>query len=845
MGFSRNMLHRGHFKLKFITASAVIVMGVVLLTALFNRTSLEKLHFDAYLSEFSIDAALLAGDLGRLADSLVKEEGAAIEALLQRHRDRIDHRLKNGPDAISGPHGIDDALLAVSLVSPNGLILNSSDPDRRKTRIPLSVLNYLQKVRPDEKPGEHVPAGHVIEEKTAYLGWPLVTPLAAGGTYGMISFDRDMVAMTLSNSLAGERQFFWIVFSASMLLMIAVLCVVMPVRCPTPRIEQKKSYTTVTWFCIASQVVFSVLFAAGYRSQLLDLVQKDAAGARAELIYRMAPHVYSENAAAPGKIAPEKAIPEKAIKDAAERVISERPGIVGISITIDSIPTRQTIVAREFVPGTTASDIFRFLYDANRLVAHSQWAVPGVGSGEIRVFPSTRFLNHMLSEMVMDGITVLVISILLFMEAMFLMKASFGRELDSKHRKSTPVNYILMRPAAFLFLFAIDLSMSFIPLYMERLYEPMLGLSKDVVLGLPITIEFIFVGLAIFGSGYWVDRRGWHEPFIAGLLFSALGVLYSWLAPDAVNFILSRGLVGVGYGLSIMASQGFVITFTDLRSKALGLAQLFAGIYAGSICGGAAGAMLADRFGFSFTFQIGAVIILGIIAYTFAFMRHAMHKPLPPASPAASPAMKPEKVRFSEFIRNRIVISLILLSSLPASIAIVGFLNYFCPLYLNGLGVTQSSIGRILMVYGISLVYFGPIIGKYTDLSDDKRLFVFAGCILGSLTFLIFYFIQGIFAAILALLLLGLSSCFVLSSQSAYLLSLQVTHSFGQGKAVGIFRSTSRLGQALGPIVFSGLILAQNLENGIIFFGLIYLLTALLFFLFTQRDGRHFIEETA
>ena len=61
---------------------------------------------------------------------------------------------------------------------------------------------------------------------------------------------------------------------------------------------------------------------------------------------------------------------------------------------------------------------------------------------------------------------------------------------------------------------------------------------------------------------------------------------------------------------------------------------------------------------------------------------------------------------------------------------------------------------------------------------------------------------------------------------------------------MGIFRSTSRVGQALGPMVFSGLILAQNLESGIVFFGLVYLVTAMLFFLFTQRDHRYFIEET-
>ena len=105
-------------------------------------------------------------------------------------------------------------------------------------------------------------------------------------------------------------------------------------------------------------------------------------------------------------------------------------------------------------------------------------------------------------------------------------------------------------------------------------------------MGLPITVEFIFVGLSIFIAGIWVDRRGWHGPFLTGVSLAGAGVLYSWLAPDAIHFILSRAVAGSGYGLTLMASQGFVITYSDGKSKARGLAHLFAGIYAGSICGG-------------------------------------------------------------------------------------------------------------------------------------------------------------------------------------------------------------------------------------------------------------------
>ena len=81
-----------------------------------------------------------------------------------------------------------------------------------------------------------------------------------------------------------------------------------------------------------------------------------------------------------------------------------------------------------------------------------------------------------------------------------------------------------MRPAAFLFVFGIDLSMSFVPLHTERLYVGGDWLSPEVMMGLPISAEFLFVGLAILAAGRWIDRRGWRPPFVAGVVYDRCGL---------------------------------------------------------------------------------------------------------------------------------------------------------------------------------------------------------------------------------------------------------------------------------------------------------------------------------
>jgi predicted MFS family arabinose efflux permease len=244
-------------------------------------------------------------------------------------------------------------------------------------------------------------------------------------------------------------------------------------------------------------------------------------------------------------------------------------------------------------------------------------------------------------------------------------------------------------------------------------------------------------------------------------------------------------------------------------------------------------------------FLSGAIILFAVAIYTLIFMRDAMKKPDLPVHHQPALPMPKSGVRIYKFMFNRTVLGLIFFSSLPAAIAVVGFLNYFSPIYLNRIGASQSTIGQVLMIYGICLIYFGPYISRYVDASNNKKAYIFVGCFLGSMAFLIFHVLEGIIAAAAAILLLGFSSSFVLASQSAFALKLKVTQDLGEGKAIGIFRSTSRVGQMLGPIVFSTIIVATNINEGITFLGIAYLLTALLFILLTQRDTKTVVFEDA
>ena len=474
------------------------------------------------------------------------------------------------------------------------------------------------------------------------------------------------------------------------------------------------------------------------------------------------------------------------------------------------------------------------------------------------------FYNNSFINILFNSSIKILISILFLIELLYFYKFVFEKSQNPLTFKiNNPENHQFkyMRTAAFLFLFGIDLSISFVPIYSKIIYFPIFGFSEKTIIAFPITVEFIFVGISIFCAGVWSDRRGWHEPFLIGSLFASVASILCWAANNFLIFIALRAIVGLGYGLMLLSSQVFIISNSSLKNRTFAIAQFISGIYAGSICGAATGAILSEQLGYKNVFLLGGIIIFSVLPYYYfilsshdkerkIFNLDFIFKPKNNLKQSTAKNILKNKliieyknkknnligINAFNFLKNKIVLCLILFSSFPAAIGTVGFLNYFTPLYLQEIGASQSVIGSVFIIYGFSLVYIGPVISKFADRSKNKKYFIFIGCSIASLTFMIFYFSSGILITLVASFFLGISTSLVIASQSSYLLSLDITKKFGEGKALGIFRATSRAGQAAGPIIFSCIFLGDNLNTNMAFLGLFFLLSSLIFLIITYRD---------
>ncbi len=451
--------------------------------------------------------------------------------------------------------------------------------------------------------------------------------------------------------------------------------------------------------------------------------------------------------------------------------------------------------------------------------------------GMLQIVLSKTFIDSKIRDLQLDVLTILVTSSFFAVELIIFLLFLLTVQSQKAGLPALPIDGNLsirvIRPLTFLFFIAFDMSISFIPLYMKKLYEPLFGLPKDIVLGLPISAEMICIALSSYLAGLLIDRKGWRLPFFAGLAVVATGVLLSALAQNALVFIIARAIIGTGYGLTLVSMEGYLLSGQSKDTRLAGFSQLYAGLYAGKLCAAALGAMLAERLGYSTVFFIQIAMLSVPLLFALCFTQK--DSPLPAE---AVPVIVSDKGALGRFLTNRQIMTFFLLITLPSMVCTVGFLCYFFPLFANNLGVSTSNTGRAFMIYGVCFILLGPALGRFIAKRGNAMNYVYLAGSTGVVAMLVFFWKGSFTAALVAIFLLGLSDTINSVAQTGYFLNLDATHALGEGKGLGLLRLTRKIGEALGPIVFGG-VLMLGTRTGIGVVGAVYFLLLVLFFVMT------------
>ncbi len=393
-----------------------------------------------------------------------------------------------------------------------------------------------------------------------------------------------------------------------------------------------------------------------------------------------------------------------------------------------------------------------------------------------------------------------------------LKNPNYNAKGNTELLSSVSVNFV--RPPLFLLVFSESMSLSFFPAFVDSMYEPIAGLSKSMIIGLPISVFMAIWALSLPFAGQWSDKVGRRHAFIVGSVITAVGLLLTSAASNLWFLLGARCFTAVGYGLVFITAQGFVTDNTGAHNRTKGMATFLSGFFSGSLCGAAIGGILSDRIGYQFTFVLSAFLSLASALFVMQFFAR---------NEEPEKDVNATKLSFKDFgqlLKNPYFIIITFFSAIPAKATLTGFLYYSAPMFMKDqLDVSQSSAGRVLMAYGLAIIVISPLSAWLVDYFKRKRTFMALGGLLSGGALCSLYLLPTQQGILLSVLLLGIAHAIGVAPQIALLTELiEGKVNVTMGKVIGIFRMTERIGNIAGPLVAAALITMVGYNEAFLWF---------------------------
>ena len=818
-------IHHTHVKRNLILGALILLITALFFNALLTISSLEKLYVESIVSKY----CLIGKDLQRNLEKSLKygkniQKFIGIDLLLTETKKNILKKSNIGKQTNKMSESLTGIIISISL--PKGTILYSSDDKKINTKIPKHIVTFFNDVNHKKQ--------FIKYEKNYYIILPV-----HGGFHKktvaniLIMFSEKQVKDLLKQVFISNIKTIFIIITAGFILMLILLNFVFN----NAGNKFPKAKISIIMFLIIgiSQIVFTGLNTNMFKNYYLD-ISKEKTDLLTVFLKDDIEYLLNKGLSINKLYKMEEKLGEiiAATPELDNITISDKYGEPLYTANHEEIIDFQKAGKEKFKSFKEKKISLDPKYNILKMIVKDKKLEGFISADNYQGFINTniskKVLFARLKEITLDSATVLVVSFLFLIEISTIM----FQVIKKQSKVMISIDYKAIRPAAFLFLFAAFISSSFLPLHTANLYKgSIFGMSKDVILGLPISAEMLFAGIAIIFSGIIVDKKGWHTAFFIGIFFSTIGIFLSGTAQDVIPFILYRGIMGFGYGLTWLSFQGFIVEHTDESQRAQGISLLVAGIFSGSICGGAVGGMLAERIGYSQVFFVGAGIMLFSMLFVIIFMQNSFVK---------SHTVQKDKKKFSirllfRFIFDRNIFLLLICCSIPNSLCFVGIMYYFTPIYLNSINILPSNIARALMIYGLSMIYLAPVFSQIIDKSDNKKLFIVLGGFIGGTGLLSFYILDGFIATITVIFMLSIANCFGLASRLVFAMNTKIVQELGKGMSLGLYLSLERVGQVLGPMILALAVSITGLTNAIVIMGIIYLIITLFFLVCAQAEN--------
>ncbi len=390
-----------------------------------------------------------------------------------------------------------------------------------------------------------------------------------------------------------------------------------------------------------------------------------------------------------------------------------------------------------------------------------------------------------------------------------------------------------VRAPLFIFILAEEFTRPFLPAYIKELLVPVPWLSPEIVVGLPIALFMFIVAIAQPSLGRYCERVGKRRAMLLGAAVAAFGFAGSALAGSVLDLLLWRSLCAVGYALVFVAGQAHVLEHATTSNRARSFSLFIGAIMVATVCGPPIGGILADNIGRRLTLVVSAVLALASIATIWQLPEEGM------ADARRAAARMPSLREIGGLLLNRRFMTVTALAAVPAKVLLTGMCFYLVPLYVLSIGSSQSVVGRILMVYAVAMVVLSPIAASIAATRDRMELLVGVGLTTSGLGGVLMLFGNDVAWVFAATLLVGVGQSLSISAQSALVrehCDAEVAL-MGESSVYGVYRLIERLGNAIGPLIASVLLLGFGYRASFVTIGIGVIVCGLCFFIATRRPA--------
>ncbi|MFX1601568.1 MAG: MFS transporter, partial [Promethearchaeota archaeon] len=181
---------------------------------------------------------------------------------------------------------------------------------------------------------------------------------------------------------------------------------------------------------------------------------------------------------------------------------------------------------------------------------------------------------------------------------------------------------------------------------------------------------------------------------------------------------------------------------------------------------------------------------------------------------------------FKEVLTNKVILTTSIVQA--SQYFSYGIVEAFVILYADSLNFDAWIIGVIPAILTLMLVVFKPLMGSISD-KVGRRLIIIIGLLLGGGISLLIPLITDYIWFFLIICGFGIGMAMVISSTAAYVSDLSKKEDYGA--AIGTLSTIMDIGQTIGPIVGTYVLIAFSFEGVFMMVGFVLSASNLIFFI--------------